>query len=204
MTADKPVAIVLAAGRGRRFVAAGGAPFKQSQALHGTRSVVEHVCDLYAASGLTVVCALHPALRDIGRQLAAAGHRVVRVADADHGMGHSLAAAVAAAPSQVGWLVGLADMPRIRPATIRAVAEALGAGAPLCAPFHEGRRGHPVGFSEEFGPALRALAGDEGARSILRANEQRLRRIEVDDPGVAMDIDVPDDLQSRDIGHGQS
>lgn len=191
---DTPVAIVLAAGRGRRFQAAGGTPFKQSQRLYGSRSLVEHVCDRYAEAGLPVTCALHPELAELSERLATVGHHVVPVADADHGMGHSLAAAVAASPTQTGWLVALADMPRIRAATIRAVAEALVAGAPLCAPYHDGRRGHPVAFSTEFGPALRALSGDEGARSILQTNVDRLRRIDVDDPGVVFDINVPGEL----------
>jgi molybdenum cofactor cytidylyltransferase len=109
-------------------------------------------------------------------------------------MGNSLAAAVAAAPSETGWLIALADMPRIQPRTIRAVADALLGGAELCAPYHQGRRGHPVGFAAGFGPQLRALSGDEGARAILQANRDRLQRIEVDDPGVLFDINVPGDL----------
>lgn len=188
------IAIVLAAGRGRRFAAAGGGPFKQSRKFKGDRTVVEHVCALYAESGLQVVCALHPELDALAERLTRAGCRVVPVADADAGMGHSLATAVAAAPSETGWLIALADMPTIRPQTIRAVAGALAAGAALCAPYYRGRRGHPVGFGKEFGPALRGLAGDEGARSILRSNEDRLQRIDVDDPGVVFDVNVPGDL----------
>lgn len=186
--------MVLAAGRGRRFAAAGGGPFKQSRPYRGERTVVEHVCALYAETGLPVVCALHPELTVLAGRLAEAGHQVVPVSDADAGMGHSLAAAVAAAPAGNGWLIGLADMPRIRPGTIRAVADALLAGAALCAPYHRDRRGHPVGFGNEFGTALRALSGDEGARSILKANEDRLQRIDVDDPGVLFDINVPGEL----------
>lgn len=189
-----PTALVLAAGRGRRFAAAGGGDFKQSQPLFGSRSVVEYVCDLYAACGLPVVCALHPELKELAGRLTEAGHRVVTVDNADAGMGHSLAAAVAAASSAPGWLVALADMPKIRPGTIRAVAAVLEEGAALCAPCYEGRRGHPVGFSAEFGPMLRDLTGDEGARSILRANESRLQRVDVDDPGVLFDINVPGEL----------
>jgi len=188
------IAIVLAAGRGRRFAAAGGAPFKQSQRLFGSRSIVEHVCELYAGCGLSVTCALHPELGEIGDRLAAQGVQVVTVADADAGMGHSLSAAVAASPTETGWLIALADMPRIKPDTIRRVTDALVAGAALCAPYYKGRRGHPVGFSASFGPELEALTGDEGARSILRANESRLERIDVDDPGIVFDINVPGEL----------
>ena len=91
---------------------------------------------------------------------------------------------------------GLADMPSIRPETIRAVAAALSSGAILCAPFHRGRRGHPVAFSAGFGPVLRALTGDVGARSIVESNQARVLRIDVDDPGVLLDINVPEDLSA--------
>lgn len=191
---EPPIAVVLAAGRGRRFAAAGGGPFKQSRRFQGERTVLEHVCALYAECELPVVCALHPELDELAERLTAAGYRVVPVADADSGMGHSLAAAVAATPSETGWLIALADMPGTRPGTVHAVADALRAGAALCAPYHEGRRGHPVGFSAEFGARLRALTGDEGARSILETDEDRLQRVEVDDPGVLLDINVPGEL----------
>lgn len=191
---DTPIAIVLAAGRGRRFAAAGGKPFKQGQPLFGARSLVEYVCGLYAGCGLPVVCAIHPELDELAERLAGTGYQVVKVDDADAGMAHSLAAAVTEAPSERGWLIALADMPKVRPRTIRAVADALATGAPLCAPFYKGRRGHPVGFDAEFGPALRGLSGDEGARSILQANTDRLVRIDVDDPGVLFDINVPGEL----------
>lgn len=117
-------------------------------------------------------------------------------------MGHSLAAAIAAAPSEAGWLIALADMPEIDLATIRAVSAALASGAPMCAPFFRGRRGHPVGFGAQFGPALEALHGDEGARSILRANDDVLRRIDVADPGVLIDINVPHENPEGAEGRG--
>jgi molybdenum cofactor cytidylyltransferase len=190
----EPFALVLAAGRGRRFAAAGGRPFKQSRPFQGAHSMVEYVCGLYTEAGLPVVCAVHPELDGIAHRLTEAGHQVVSVADADSGMGHSLAAAVAAAPAEHGWLIALADMPAIRVQTIRAVADALLEGAAICAPFHQGRRGHPVGFSSEFGPALQKLSGDEGARSILEVNRDRVQRIDVDDPGVLSDVNVPEEL----------
>ena len=40
--------------------------------------------------------------------------------------------------------------------------------------------------------ALMRLAGDEGARGIIRDNRDSLVLIEVDEAGVVMDIDTPD------------
>ncbi|MCK7579437.1 MAG: NTP transferase domain-containing protein [Chromatiales bacterium] len=60
--------------------------------------------------------------------------------------------------------------------------------------LHRGQRGHPVGFSAEFAPALRALQGDRGARDLLARHADRLQCLEVDDPGVLLDVDTPADL----------
>ena len=62
------------------------------------------------------------------------------------------------------------------------------------APSFEGRRGHPVLFGAGWLPALRALSGDEGARAILQT-AQRLTLVAVEDPGVLLDVDRPEDLQ---------
>ena len=72
------------------------------------------------------------------------------------------------AAAKDGFVIALADMPYISPATIRAVAAQLKAGAGIVIPTYEGRRGHPVGLAAKFTDELLALKGDEGARSIIK------------------------------------
>ena len=125
------------------------------------------------------------------------GCKVVVCGNAAEGMGASLACGVRAANAAGGadaYLVALADMPFIRSSTIAAVRDALAAGAPLVAPFFRARRGHPVGIAAKFNKELEALQGDEGARKIIAAHEESLRKIPVGDPGVLRDIDTPGDL----------
>jgi len=112
-------------------------------------------------------------------------------------MGSSLAACIAASVEASGWVVALADMPFIRPHTISGVLAALQSGAPLAAPFFQGQRGHPVGFSSRFSKALLALHGDEGARQLLREHQIDLGMIECTDAGVIRDIDQLGDLQEN-------
>jgi molybdenum cofactor cytidylyltransferase len=85
-------------------------------------------------------------------------------------------------------------MPFIRRTSIAAVRVALEKGAPLAAPYFRSRRGHPVGLAGRFFDALVSLRGDEGARELLKQNEQQLTKIPVGDPGVIRDIDQPGDL----------
>ena len=120
---------------------------------------------------------------------------VVRCARASEGMGASLACGVTTTADAYGWVIALADMPWVAPSTIRAVREAIAAGASIAAPAYRGRRGHPVGFSREHRHALSALEGDTGARALLEQRHERITLIDVDDPCVLRDVDTPGDLQ---------
>jgi molybdenum cofactor cytidylyltransferase len=131
----------------------------------------------------------------LARALTQAGCEVLHCADCVRGLGASLAAGVKASGDAGGWIVALADMPRILPATHRAVADALVRGARLAAAVDaSGRRGHPVGFSRELFADLAALDGDEGARSVIERRRAWLEVIRVDDPGIFFDVDTPGDL----------
>jgi molybdenum cofactor cytidylyltransferase len=152
-------------------------------------------CRNLIAAVPTVVAVVRPGDAALAAALSAAGARVIECPRADEGMGASLACGVQAAADADGWIVALADMPWIRPDTIARVATALTEGAIVAAPFHEGVRGHPVGFARACGLELAALAGDEGAKSVLAAHRQQLVRIDVDDPGALRDVDTPQDLR---------
>lgn len=163
--------LVLASGRGERFRASGGQGSKL-QALLAGKPVLQHTLDAVKASGLRW-----------------------HVEDAGHaGMGDSIAAAVRATEDAEGWLVLPGDLPLVQPASLLQVAQGL-AQAPVVVPFHQGERGHPVGFrAAECGAALRALQGPEGAASIVRQHAASLLKLELEDAGIVTDIDTLDQL----------
>jgi molybdenum cofactor cytidylyltransferase len=141
-----------------------------------------------------VVAALRPGSEKLAELLRAEGCEVTLCANADEGMGASLACAVRAAGAADGYLVALADMPFVRPTSIGAVRDALAGGARIAAPYFRTRRGHPIGISGTFFDRLIELGGDEGARGILAAHEAEVVKVPVGDPGVIRDIDQPGDL----------
>ena len=63
----------------------------------------------------------------------------------------------------------------------------------IAAPVHEGRRGHPVGFSSAHRLALTGLRGDQGARNVLTTCADQIRPVPVEDPGIHTDIDTRED-----------
>ncbi|CAB3789159.1 nucleotidyltransferase family protein [Paraburkholderia fynbosensis] len=141
-----------------------------------------------------VLAVVRPGSDALARLLNDAGCDVVFASNAERGMGASLAAGIEASDDAEGWIVALADMPRIATSTIETVAITLDKGASLVAPFYQGQRGHPVGFGIEHREALLALNGDTGAKSLLMS--QRVTKVEVDDPGILRDVDTPEDLRN--------
>lgn len=163
-----PTVLILASGRGERFVASGGAGSKLQAMLNG-KTVLQRTLDAVRASGLPyhVEHGPHP------------------------GMGDSIAAAVRATPDAAGWLVLPGDLPLIQPETLLAVARALADHAAVV-PTFQGQRGHPVGFSLQCRAGLESLKGNRGAAPVLAA--YRAIELIVFDAGGVTDIDTLDDL----------
>lgn len=196
----RPVAgLLLAAGRGERFRAAGGEDKLTARLPDGRVVVLEALRRLQAAlapcGAGPVVAVVRAGRQDLADLLRAHGAAVVVSARAAQGMGASLADGVAGWPDGRAVLVALGDMPAIAPTTLAAVAEALRGGASIVRPRHRGQGGHPVGFGPEWLPALRALDGDAGARDVVQRHRDRVQWLEVpDDPGCLVDVDTPADL----------
>ncbi|MBU0917182.1 nucleotidyltransferase family protein [Aquabacterium parvum] len=207
--APRVVALVLAAGRARRF-----GSDKRQACLPDGRSLLQAVLQtqLQACSDVRVL------LRegdDWGQALCAQwGAAWQVVPDADQGMGHTLAAGLRALVTEevVGTggdhgdaqcaahgarrfdaaLVALADMPAVQPDTVRALIEAFHRDGRLAWPWYAGRPGHPRLLPRSSWPALLDLQGDEGARQ--RLDWSLATRVDVPDAGILVDIDTPGDL----------
>jgi len=200
---SRPVVIVLAAGQGSRF---GGPAHKLGQSL-GSSSVLGEVLRHAVASHLPAVVVTTEAMAEEARRTIAS-RDVVILPGADArgnargapawGIGYSIAAGVAARPDASGWLILPADMPLVQAGTLALVARHLDHHAVVYAQY-QGRRGHPVGFSSELYSELVSLQGDEGARRLVA--RYPAHAVDVDDPGVLIDIDTEADLVAARVAH---
>lgn len=196
--------IVLAAGLGSRF-GGNGARLAQDMdgrgdagfALTGTlRNVL--------ASGLSVLVVTTTELAPVAVEQVAESDVLVVPAPAPirgRGLGDAIAAGVLARANASGWLMLRGDMPRVRPATLLQVADALRSHAVAYAQ-HRGRSGHPVAFAAELYSELATLTGDDGARRLVA--RYPAWAVEVDDPGVLVDIDIVPDLADLRAARGGS
>jgi molybdenum cofactor cytidylyltransferase len=186
------IGILLAAGSGSRF---GGD--KLLHPLPDGVAIAAHAARNLAAAGLSVTAVVRPGDFPLADMLEQEGCHVTVCHQAAQGMGASLAHAIRTERNAKGWVVALADMPRIKPATIKRIGDAIAAGAAIAAPRFQGTRGHPVGFAAYLGNELAVLSGDSGARTVLERHRDTITLIECDDPGVLLDIDARSDLERR-------
>ena len=187
--------IVLAAGQGSRFREQLNtdkllAPCERSA---GSRLVLESTLGaLYGAAEQLVVVVRQDNFELLAwlDQMAAHFDAAVLGVRSD-GLGHSLAQAVARYPARRGWLIALGDMPYIRPDTVQRITGAMRPES-LVAPVHQGKRGHPRGIGRQHRDALLTLKGDRGAQHLF--TQHGVVELQVDDPGVLLDIDRPEDV----------
>ena len=195
----RPTIIVLAAGRGSRYL---GTRHKLEEPLGPSTvlgSTVRHAIETQLPVVVVTTVALAPLL---ARHLATRDIVTLSAADAARGMGHSIATGVAERSGAPGWLLLPGDMPLVQPASMLAVATAL-EQHPVVFAQHRGRRGHPVGFAAELYSELVLLAGDDGARRV--SARYPAHGEEIADPGVLLDVDTVADLEAlRQLSEAQA
>lgn len=181
--------MVLAAGRGRRF----GGDKRRACLSDGTPLLVATLA-LAQRHFASVAVVLRADDELLALQIPT-GVQVIRCAEADLGMGHSLAAGVTALSAEPAAAIAvlLGDMPWLADSTLQRLLAAADSQR-LVFPVHEGERGHPVLFGRRYWPALTGLSGDHGARAVLAAHADAWLAIAMDDLGVVRDVDTPQAL----------
>lgn len=193
--------ILLAAGSGKRFDPSGQHNKLLARLPSGVSVAASCAQHLLAVTPLCL--AVLPALptmptpiqTELSAQLSELGCTITFLLDdaTSPSMARSLKHGLLQTDASDAWIIALADMPSIRPESIRRLVDALQAGADIAVLSYQGRRGHPVGFSRLHLPELLQLNGDQGARALLARHP--VIEIAVDDPGILLDIDTVDDLR---------
>ncbi len=183
-------AIVLAAGEGRRMGRS-----KPLLPWNG-RTLIEHiVSELQVAK----VQAIHVVTGHRADEVAVVlqGTPAVCVANPDYhdGMLSSVRAGLRAiADDADAVLVCLCDQPHIPPVLVNQLVDAFAAGAgEILVPVVAGRRGHPLLFSIRYRAEILACYDDTGLRGLLQAHPDAVCEVVVDDPGILVDLDTPED-----------
>jgi molybdenum cofactor cytidylyltransferase len=202
MAADRSssCAVILAAGGGSRWKAAGGVGHKLLAALPDGRIVVSASIQAAIDGGLPV-CVVTGAV-DIASAVPA-GVAVVHNPRWADGQASSLQAGIAWAVRHgfQSVIVGLGDQPWVGPEAWRAVHQRLEEqqsdhGAGIIVPTFEGRRGQPVGLRQGVWGKL-PIQGDAGARILMAQMPELVAEVPCTGGQHKLtDIDTPGDLSS--------
>lgn len=120
---------------------------------------------------------------------------VARNPDPSRGMLSSVRTALEAMPKGIDAVVlFLGDQPACDSRQVRMLVDNEG---PIVVPVHDGRRGHPMKFSMEFREEILSGYDDEGLRGLLRIHANGVVEVPMDDPGVLIDVDTPEEYEAE-------
>jgi molybdenum cofactor cytidylyltransferase len=104
-----------------------------------------------------------------------------------------------------GVMVFLIDHPIIHRGLVNQLIHAFSQNdALIVIPSFEYRRGHPMIFGAELFNELVAAPFDQGAVSVVRKHQREILHLEVDEPGVLVDIDTPEAYEKHVVQLGQT
>jgi molybdenum cofactor cytidylyltransferase len=183
--------ILLAAGESRRM----GFP-KPLLRLNG-ETFLAHIAGsmLATVERLIIVVGAH---RDAVAAAVPADERISLIENADYRLGQlsSIKAGLRAISGHAdAVIVHLVDHPTVRPETFGRLADEYeSSGKPILVARYGGHRGHPVLFDRSIFDELERAPLELGARTVVKADPNRVTYVDVDDAGVLLDLDTPADL----------
>lgn len=184
-------AVMLAAGESIRM----GEP-KQLLPVEGQPLVVRAAECLLATNSWPVVVVLGAHAAAIRPTLARLPVLIAENPAWAEGMASSLRTGIAAlqqfSRGLDAALITLCDQPGLSPEVVRQlVAMQRASGRSMVAAHYAGRNGAPALFLREHFAALASLTGEEGARTLLNRQPERVATVEL--PELADDLDTPSD-----------
>lgn len=186
----------LAAGFSRRFGRA-----KLLAPMPDGRKLIEHSLQAYLELGLSPTVFLRADDQALIIQLEQYSLPTILLEDVSEGLSVSVRAAAENVQSKEHpfTLFALADMPYLRASALESFLGAIDwQENSIFAPFSEeqGRLGNPAIFHRNYLAEFSNLHGDQGARPILNAHSDNLRKIDCLDIGFYKDVDTKEDLTS--------
>jgi CTP:molybdopterin cytidylyltransferase MocA len=186
-----PVAVLLAAGEGRRY-----GSIKQLALIDG-EAMVRRSARAVLGSGLAVIVVTGAHAPQVEAAIADLPLRIVRNHAWQEGMGYSLALGIRQLqedhPAASGALLCLADQPLMDAGRLKAMVDRHRlAQERIVATDNHGTAGPPALFPRDCFDALRNWSGPQGAQALLK---REAARVDLFAPFAGIDVDTPEDLR---------
>lgn len=186
-------AVVLAAGRSNRMGA-----FKPLLPF-GKQTVIESTIDSLRRGGVAaeaIVVVVGHRADELKNRLAHLPLKFALNPDPGSEMTASILAALNNIPVSGAAVITPADLPAVPPTVVSALISEWKHGSLLVMPTWQNRGGHPVLIDLRYRAELQTLDPARGLKSLFETHPGDVKRIPVDSPFIARDIDTWDDYQA--------
>jgi molybdenum cofactor cytidylyltransferase len=185
--------LVLAAGESSRMGT------DKARLGYNNRTFLETILNTLAEAGIErVAVVLGHHAEEIRQSVNLRGAEVVINPDFRLGQTSSLQIGLNALDSREleAVVLCLVDHPAVSAPTVRQLVDAFGKSRmPVVIPTYSGRHGHPVVIARRLFDELKSLGPDAGANTVVRRYQGATQFLEVNDPGILLNIDDPESYQ---------
>jgi len=162
----------------------------------GNKTVIECCIDYLREGGIEEIVVV------VGHRADEIRERVSGVTfavnpDPDSEMGASIEAGTCELPETAqATLIALVDHPAVPATVVTTLLDSWQTGARIVIPTWQGRGGHPVLVDLTFKAELLSLSATGGLRAFFEAHRNEVKRVPVDSPFIARDVDTWDDYST--------
>lgn len=185
-------AVIVAAGLSSRMK-----NFKPMLELGGSTIIKETISSLRKAGVDDIVVVVGYKGKELARHLST--ERITIVENPDYANGEmfdSVRIGLSHLKEADILLLSPADIPMFSPETARILcAEMARTECAVASPMYEGQKGHPVAINREVVGKILQYTGEDGLRGALREFDDNHRLVEVEDIGILLDADMPEDYE---------
>ena len=121
---------------------------------------------------------------------------VLRIADADEGMGATMRGAVARLPTAPAFMILLGDLVALETTDLTMLQDAYAANPGYLiwrGATEDGKAGHPIIFDDSLRSKFSTLAGDRGGETIVAAARDQTMLVKIPGNHARLDLDTPQD-----------
>jgi CTP:molybdopterin cytidylyltransferase MocA len=162
----------------------------------GNKTVIECCVDYLREAGIEEIVVVLGHHADEIRQRVS-GVTFAINPDPDSEMGASIAAGTRELPETAqATLIALVDHPAVPANVVTTLLDSWQCGARIVIPTWQGRGGHPVLVDLTFKAELLRLPATGGLRAFFEAHRNEVKRVPVDSPFIARDVDTWDDYST--------
>ncbi|MBZ5554033.1 MAG: nucleotidyltransferase family protein [Acidobacteriia bacterium] len=186
------IGIILAAGESKRM----GTP--KALLKIGDRPFINHIANQLEAAQLDLIYAVLGEKADLIQEVLDRNIIVIHNPNFREGQISSLRTAIDKVQYENcdGVIVALVDHPMVSTTVVSKLIESFYQSKKrIIIPTHTGKRGHPVLYSREVFAEILEAPPDQSAKAIRLENLEETLEVEVDDPGILVDIDTPQDYE---------